>query len=366
MSPVNNAVVHLTMRFQNTSLATGTGVMYRRHDEYFIVTAWHNLAGRHIETLVPLDKKNAAIPDNVVASVALRMGVSHSIRMSFTLPLQDDTKSLFYVSSKNFPRVDVAVIPFDPNQPHKMETRSSDGEERDIVYIPHSGDGDTMSRVVPIQDFLPPGDVSDKWLEAVDVTEELFIPGYPQNLGDYTGQPVWKRATIASSVQNGWNNQAQFLVDSASKSGMSGAPVVFYSPNGTLKIGGATYKNSRPFAILAGIYTGRLGITTKEDPQVGTVWHRSVIDEVINDRVFERLPYEIVAGDDELQAAVHETFKILSKKGLENVLNKSTAARYYSQNEVLGIMNGRVSPDKALAAVLLVAEYYDGPFVADN
>ena len=260
----------------------------------------------------------------------------------------------------------MAVIPFDPNKPQKMEFLLSDGSERRSEIIPHSEVGGTKLRVVPIQNFLPAKDISERWLETVNVTEELFIPGYPQNLGDYTGQPLWKRATIASSVQHGWNDQEQFLVDSASKSGMSGAPVVFYSPTGRLQIGGTTFMTGRSFAILVGIYTGRLGITAKEDPQVGTVWHRNVIDEIINGRVFERLSEEIVAGADELKNAVYDSFKFLSKKGVDNILNESTSARYFVRNKVLEIMNGRGSPNAALEAVLLYAKSYEGPFVAED
>ena len=50
----NNAVVLLEMFRGERLLATGTGVLYRSGSDTFIVTAWHNVTGRHSETLEPL------------------------------------------------------------------------------------------------------------------------------------------------------------------------------------------------------------------------------------------------------------------------------------------------------------------------
>jgi len=200
----------------------------------------------------------------------------------------------------------------------------------------------------------------------VEVTEELFIPGYPQNIQDYYVQPVWKRATIASSVQLGWNGEKKFLIDSASKSGMSGSPVLYYNSNGEVRIQGSTYHFGQSAAILAGIYVGRLGVTKDGDPQIGTVWHRAVIDEIIDGKCFERLPFEIELSSRELEAAAKEEFVTISREGLENVKNPEMPSRFYVRTRLMERINGRASPERALEAVLNVAEAYDGPFVSDE
>lgn len=371
MAAISNSIVHLTMRFGATVLAIGTGVLYERDGQHFIVTAWHNVTGRHPETLrFASDEK--AVPDNIVASIAISLvqeGEERgTFRKSVVLPLNDDDKALFYIHPTNWPRVDVVAIPFDPEAPHTIEMNLSAGEFRTMEMSLSATNSEGVSTAVcPLQQYLlPDAVVAQRWLNTVEVTEELFIPGYPQNVQDYYAQPVWKRATIASSVQTGWNREKKFLIDSASKSGMSGSPVLFYSPKGEVRIKGHSYHFGQDAAILAGIYVGRLGVTKEADPQVGIVWHRSVIDEIIDGKCFERLPFEIELSPRDLEAAAKEAFGGLSRKGLENIKNPEMPSRFYVRSRLMEQISGRASPERALDAVLEVAESYDGPFVPDE
>jgi hypothetical protein len=355
------------MRFGRTKLAIGTGVVYERGGKYYVVTAWHNLTGRHPDNLKFQSEQNA-VPDNVIANISVSRGEFGVSRMSVILPLVDEDKALFLIHPEGWPRVDVVAIPFDPMEPLKMELYHFGGEVEEVgVILLDPGPANIPAVLCPIQRyFVSDSSVRDLWLQNVDVTEELFIPGYPLNLQDYYSQPVWKRATIASSVQNGWNNQAKYLVDSASKSGMSGSPVLYYSPNGVVNVGGSSYRFSGEVAILAGIYVGREGVTDKADPQVGIVWHKSVIDEIIDGGVFEKRPFEVEVGSDELDAAVNEEFKTSSRIGLDNVLNPKLPSRYIVRNRVLKQIGGRAMPEKVVEAVVRLAEIYDGPLVPDD
>lgn len=367
MAAVSNSVVHLTMRFQKTELSVGTGVIYQHGSDYYIVTAWHNLSGRHSESLQSLSK-NLAIPDNVVVSLAIDMAGFGSVRRSMTIPLIDEEKSLFYIHPDNWPRIDVAAIPFDPHATFLSEGYLSTGENIEMNFSPiMQVHGSGTSNICPIQKYLVPNsDVIDKWFKSVEVTEELFIPGYPHNLQDYYSQPVWKRATIASSVQQGWNREPKFLIDSASKSGMSGSPVLYYCPNGSVKIKGSQYHFNQDVAILAGIYVGRLGVKGDQDPQIGTVWHKSVIDEIIIAKTNENLPHEVELTHCELVENMQTILAKSSQKGLENIKNIDIPSRYYVRQELMKKVNGRASPDNALKAVLDAAESYQGELVLDS
>ncbi|MDD4963405.1 MAG: hypothetical protein PHI11_05725 [Gallionella sp.] len=366
MAAISNSVVHLTMRFQKTVLSIGTGVTYQYENEYFIVTAWHNLTGRHSETLKCLSK-NQATPDNVVVALAVSFPDFGATRLSITLPLLDEEKSLFFVHSVNWPRIDVAAIPFDPAADHLSELHLSTGERRDIRLSPiMSMPNGTRSEICPIQKYLvPDDDVIKKWLESVEVTEELFIPGYPHNIQDYYAQPVWKRATVASSVQLGWDREPKFLVDSASKSGMSGSPVLYYNSKGAVQIYGTRYQFGKDIAILVGIYVGRLGVEGEADPQIGTVWNQSVIAEIIQDRCLEKLPSEIELSSNELLAGALRVLAGYSRKGLESVKDPEMPSRHYACHQLMKDVNGRSSPKRALDAILEAAETYDGPFVLE-
>ena len=368
MAAASNSVVHLTMRYQKTELSIGSGVIYKHGSDYFIITAWHNLAGRHSETLKPLSTQ-LAIPDNVVVNLAVSTPTFGMVtRNSITIPLLDEDKSLFYIHPKNYPRVDVAVLPFDPTATFLSEIYLSTGEHRDISFSPIMNVyGGGTSEICPIQNYLiPNSEVIDKWLDNVDVTEELFIAGYPHNVQDFYVQPVWKRATIASSVQQGWNKEPKFLIDSASKSGMSGSPVLYYNPNGRVNIRGSTYQFSQEAVILAGIYVGRVGIQGEVDPQIGTVWKKLVIDEIIEAKIFEKLPYEIELSHGELIENMQSILATCSFQGIQNIKNPELPSRYYVRRELLEKICGRANPENALAAVLDAAEKYDGELVPDE
>jgi len=368
MAEVSNSVVHLTMRYQKTELSIGSGVIYQHGSDYYIVTAWHNLAGRHSETLRPLSKK-LAIPDNVVVNLAVSIPWGGMVtRHSIIIPLVDEEKSLFYVHPENWPRVDVAAIPFDPKATFLSELYLSTGEFRDIAFSPiMEMQGAGTTDICPVQKYLvPSADVIGKWFETVEVTEEVFIPGYPHNVKDYYAQPIWKRATIASSVQHGWNREPKFLIDSASKSGMSGSPVLYYSPNGRVQILGSTYQFDQDVAILAGIYVGRIGVQGELDPQIGTVWNSSVIDEIIEAKLFEKLPHDIELSHDDMMENMQSILATCSLKGLENIINSELPSRYYVRQSLMKKICGRASPENALQAVLDAAENYDGDLVADE
>lgn len=367
MAAISNSVVHLTMRFGAIALSTGTGVLYKRGEKHFIVTAWHNVTGRHPETMECLSD-TLAVPDNIVATIAISYSGHFSNRMALVLPLLGEEKALFYIHQKNWPRVDVVAIPFDPTVDHIMEHWSEGEIQKKVSFRPqHVVEKGLSTEINPVQKFLVPDeDLARKWLETVEVTEELFIPGYPQNIQDYYAQPVWKRATIASSVQSGWNREPKFLVDSASKSGMSGSPVFYYSPNGEVRVNGGTYRFNQDVAILAGIYVGRMGVTKESDPQIGTVWHQSVIDQIIDGKCFERLPTEITASTSEVEIAAIQAISSCSRKGLQNINNHKSPSRFYVQIKVLEKMNGRTSPKQALEVLLDMAKIYDGTLVPDK
>ena len=47
--------------------------------------------------------------------------------------------------------------------------------------------------------------------------------------------PIWKKSTIASEPDIDINNLPCFYIDSTTREGMSGAPVVFFSKDGIYK-----------------------------------------------------------------------------------------------------------------------------------
>ena len=359
MSDLSSAIVHLTMCFGERQLSTGSGVFYKKDDKYYVVTAWHNATGRHTETLDFLDKKYSSVPDNIIISFKMHIfgGISN---MSVVIPLYDDNNALFYVHPDNWPRVDVIAIPFNLFAEHTT-VGYIDGKRESFLISLSDNSGKCTIRA--IQEYLAPKDLTKKWLETVDVTEEVYIPSYPHNITDYYYNPVWKRATIASDPKIKWKEERKFLIDSASSSGMSGASVFYYNTQGVVNIGSGRYHLNRPAAIHAGVYVGRIGVTDKADPKVGTVWHTSVIDEIIDGKVFDFLPFEIEINERYIEVSIKDHLRKLNANGLKNVLNPESTARHYTHNAVQDDIKGRVNPDKLMELIIEVASAYDGPLV---
>ena len=109
-----------------------------------------------------------------------------------------------------------------------------------------------------------------------------------------------------------------------------------------------------------------MGVEEETDSQIGVVWNQSVINEIIQSKCFEKVPYERLLSSGELLESMQDILKTYSHKGLENIKNPEMPSRYYVRYELLKKIKGRTSPDSALEAVIRAAETYDGPLLADE
>ena len=109
---------------------------------------------------------------------------------------------------------------------------------------------------------------------------DAFIIGYP--FGISTGSfPIWKRASIASEPEIPIDGWPYFLVDSASREGMSGAPVIARSWGSAQLEYGDHVTTPGVHSRFLGIYSSRIGANDELRAQLGHVWHGKVIGEII-------------------------------------------------------------------------------------
>jgi len=52
------------------------------------------------------------------------------------------------------------------------------------------------------------------------------VLGYPEGMIGPGRSPIWKRGSMASEPKYNWRDKPGFLIDTATRNGMSGAPVV--------------------------------------------------------------------------------------------------------------------------------------------
>lgn len=71
-----------------------------------------------------------------------------------------------------------------------------------------------------------------------------------------------------------------YLVDTASRPGMSGAPVILRDWTNDYVDGAMRAFSDQPATNFLGVYSGRLHASTDE-AQIGLVWHASFIEDII-------------------------------------------------------------------------------------
>jgi hypothetical protein len=119
------------------------------------------------------------------------------------------------------------------------------------------------------------------------IGDDVFVLGYPRGLTGGAILPIWKRGTVATEPMFDHNQLPRFLIDTATREGMSGAPVIARANSGS-------YRNAAGVPVLAmrahglapptkfiGIYSGRIPGAIDLEAQVGIVWKARVIEEII-------------------------------------------------------------------------------------
>jgi hypothetical protein len=151
----------------------------------------------------------------------------------------------------------------------------------DVVAIPLNAE-DLKGRVT----LLPINDLAPAKL-AIMVGMEVFILGYPFGSAP-PAFPVWKRGSIASEPDLVKMTTGFYLIDTASRPGMSGSPVILRSwSDHLLESSNWVATTDKPIDRIIGVYSGRKDDAVVE-AQIGMVWHVDYIDEIIDHHIADR------------------------------------------------------------------------------
>jgi hypothetical protein len=247
------AAFQVILTFGDTELSTATAFFYRQLSTLHLVTNWHVVAGRNSETGSLLDKKNAGTPNHITVRLP-GSGPGRYADMKVSL-YQDDRQlqPAWMVHPKFGRHIDVAVL---------------------RVGMPTSG------RVFPINQLHNTPEMNER------ISEDAYVLGFPMGLTGGVQLPIWKRASIATEPQVNWNGLPALLVDTATRKGMSGAPVIVRANSGSYRTadGGASIDIMGPGLAaptkFLGVYSGR-DSGDELQAQLGIVWKARVIDEII-------------------------------------------------------------------------------------
>ena len=229
------ASLFLQIEFQATRLGSGTGFVVEHGRAKYLVTNFHVLAGRHPETHGNLDA-NGAWPDSV------RILQNGALLGNWVPKLE--------------PLYDARGVPLWLEHPiHRSKV--------DVVALPL-----TELSGVELYPYDPWQEVKAK----IDMASALSIIGFPFGTTYGGAMAVWVRGFVASEIAINFGDLPRFLIDSRTRSGQSGSPVINYDATGSgLVIGGG------PIEDFIGVYSGRI----IEESDLGFVWKASAVREVI-------------------------------------------------------------------------------------
>lgn len=239
------SAVLLTMGFNGTVLATGSGVIARESSgDRYLTTALHNLSGRRPGENTPISTHG---------------GVPNQLRVE---GCGFDYRANLYAGENN-PNVDEPLF--------AVHERGSSIDVT-VLRLPNSTRFDH-----PLDSsFLTPRMNLELRLRA---GQTCYILGFPEGLihrpVENVAFPIWKTGNIASEPMFDFDGEPKLLIDATTRRGMSGGMVV-------------VSENDRNR--LVGIYSGRykqaaVGDPLEDDPrfttELGWVYRAEVITDLI-------------------------------------------------------------------------------------
>ena len=242
-----------------------SGELFQAH----LVTAWHVLAGLNAQTLEPLKPLYDAdylavhyVPDSGDTSRP------HKRKYELTRTDEEGIKHNLWLEHPRGSAIDVGALPIG-SIPRGVVCAPLDPSSTSWPTLGHLFSKDHPSRSEAERDTPLP----------LRVTDRLFIIGYP--FGDKGTWPaaIWTTAPIASEPVAQYNKLPAFLVDSRSRPGQSGAPVVLHiRPDDPVWANGDVYVHEQEVIALVGLYSGRIA----KDSDLGMVWTNQAIREVLS------------------------------------------------------------------------------------
>jgi hypothetical protein len=251
--PISFTVYQIMLFYKETDavLANGTAFLYEYKSKPYLITNWHNVSGRDPFSKEYL-KSNAAIPDSIITWFRNKSDLSILDKVTIDLYKDDQMQEKNWIEHPVFKdNIDVVAIPLP--------------EEISAKYSIH-----------PINKLQ-----FDNQFEA-EVTDEVFILGFPFSSQLPLALPIWKKGSIASEPKLNQKGLPLLYVDTATRPGLSGSPVI-YQRNGIHGLDdNGMPKDDTLFGLIRGflgIYSGRLG---KDDSmaQLGLIWKKNTIEEL--------------------------------------------------------------------------------------
>ena len=236
----------VTAKLGELELGQGTAFMVKWAGWDWLITNWHIAAGRNRLIGQPLHSSGAT-PDKLVVWHNARSSTvgRHQWRAVEYDLFDEQGAPRWFEHPQLRRRVDVVALRVD----HPSE----------LAYYPY-----------PVDNLTTP--------LAIGITEDVNIIGFPFGIRGSGSMAVWSRGTIASEPEVDFDALPCFLVDSRTRTGQSGSPVILYSTpaGGHRTPAGLTFSDDTLVHVL-GVYSGRIN----PESDLGVVWKTQVLRDIL-------------------------------------------------------------------------------------
>jgi hypothetical protein len=145
------------------------------------------------------------------------------------------------------------------------------GSRADIVALPLSVDGG-LQLLPHSLEARPDNQTAD-----LSPTTDVSIVGYPFGRTGSGDLAIWTRGVVASEPALAFEGLPVFLVDSRTRKGQSGSPVIVEQIGGFLMMRTGMSTAIGEHTELVGVYSGRIN----EESDIGMVWNLRALREVV-------------------------------------------------------------------------------------
>lgn len=238
-------------------LASCTGFFYKNNDSYYLITNWHNVTG--------IDYVNRRRTSGTGGSPSeLEIPILH----------KDRSQGI------RWKRIQVRLYDNDKNPQwliHPQFSRSVDVVALELGAVDN-------------EDEIMPAAINEISFDTVNprIADDVFVLGFPLGIRPISNFPLWKRGSLATEPELDHGDLPRMLIDSSTKAGMSGSPVIIRKSGIDNLVG--TVKNDMTLSMVEdfiGVYSGRAVSDKEELSELGIVWKRKVIEEIIQGGAYD-------------------------------------------------------------------------------
>ena len=254
----------VTMVFNGHEIGWATGFFWKHENRTYLVSNWHVFSGR-VPSTGQAKNRDGAVPDSLILNHYVGL-TGRAIR--YTVALSDEAGNSTWRQHRSFgQRVDLGMMEMPPAL---LNVAGSD-----VIPCVNTG-------TIQHHPNLQVSDDRDVKL-ALPVGLDVFVLGFPLGIQGGHLFPIWKRGSLASEFSLDYADLPCFLIDTATREGMSGGPVLARS------IGLAVTDDEhvifgRDFTQFIGVYSGR-SVRTEDEAQLGFVWKEAAIEAIMREGV---------------------------------------------------------------------------------